>query len=97
MPYPKFNQLTVNCGRIMTDIGKAIVFERLDENVMGALEKTIDALVDQMINLANLGRNEISKYYLSEASNKSWYILGEETANYFDLPKEVFQYHFVKE
>ena len=50
-----------------------------------------------MINLANLGRNEISKYYLSEASNKSWYILGEETANYFDLPKEVFQHHFVKE
>ena len=97
LPYPKFNQLNLNCGRIMTDIGKAIVFERLDENVMGALEKTIDALVDQMINLANLGRNEISKYYLSEASNKSWYILGEETANYFDLPKEVFQYHFVKE
>lgn len=97
LPYPKFNQLNLNCGRIMTDIGKAIVFERLDENVMGALEKTIDALVDQLINLANLGRNEISKYYLSEASNKSWYILGEETANYFDLPKEVFQYHFVKE
>ena len=97
LPYPKFNQLNLNCGRIMTDIGTAIVFERLDENVMGALEKTIDALVDQMINLANLGRNEISKYYLSEASNKSWYILGEETANYFDLPKEVFQYHFVKE
>lgn len=97
LPYPKFNQLNLNCGRIMTDIGQAIVFERLDENVMGALEKTIDALVDQLINLANLGRNEISKYYLSEASNKSWYILGEETANYFDLPKEVFQYHFVKE
>ncbi len=97
LPYPKFNQLNLNCGRVMTDMGKAIVFEELDENFMGALRKTIDALVDHLINLADSGLNGISNYYLSETSNKSWYILGDETADYFDLPKKAFLYHFVQE
>lgn len=97
LPYPKFNQLNLNCGRIMTDMGKAIVFEKLDKNIMGSLKKAIDAIVDHLIALADLGRDGISKYYLSETSNKSWYILGDETADYFDLPKEAFAYHFVKE
>ena len=97
LPYPRFNQLNLNCGRVMTGIGKAIVFEKLDENIMGGLKKTIDEIVDDLINLVGLGRNGMIKYYLSETSNKSWYILGDETADYFGLPKEAFLYHFVKE
>lgn len=97
LPYPKYNQLNLNCGRVMTSMGKAIVYEELDENTMGSLEKAIDEIVDDMINLVDLGRDEMIKFYLSEKSNQSWYVLGEETANYFGLPKEAFLYHFVKQ
>ena len=64
---------------------------------MGALLKTIDEIVYDMINLVGLGKDAMIQYYLSERTNQSWYILGDETVDYFGLPKEVFLYHFVKE
>lgn len=96
-PWPKFNQLNLNCGRVMTGIGKAIVFEKMDEATMADLLKTIDGIVNDMINLAGLGKDAMIQYFLSGQTNQSWYILGDETVDYFGLPKEAFLYHFVKE
>ena len=96
LPYPKFNQLNLNCGRIMTDMGKAIVFEKID-NAMTNLFRTIDEIVMDMTNLIDSGKTELIKYYLQGTPSQSWYILGAETAEYFDLPLEVFKHHIVKE
>ena len=97
LPYPKFNQLNLNCGRIMTGMGKAIAFEKIDETTMGDLLKTIDGIVNDMINLVGLGKDAMIQYFLSGRTNQSWYILGDETVDYFGLPKEAFLFHFVKE
>lgn len=96
-PYPKFNQLNLNCGRVMTDMGNAIVFGKIDENTMDALEETIDGIISEMDKLVRIGKDGMIKYYLSGEFNQSWYILGDQTADYFGLPKETFQYHFVKD
>lgn len=96
LPYPKFNQLNLNCGRIMMDMGQAIVFEKLDEDIMSGIKQTVDKKIDDLIDLVELGRDGMIKFYLSEMSDSSWYILGDETADYFGLPKEAFRYHYVK-
>ena len=96
LPYPKFNQLNLNCGRIMTDIGQSIVFEKIDETIMEKLKAKIDVLVNDMINLACLGKDPLIQHYLTDPNNLTWYILGDETAGYFGLPKESFLYHYVK-
>lgn len=97
LPFPKFNQLNLNCGRIMTNMGKAIIFEEIDEKAFIDIEKAVDTVISSMIKLINMGRSEMIQYYLSGQSNQSWYILGNETANYFGLPKEAFLYHFVEQ
>ncbi len=95
LPYPKFNQLNLNCGRLMTGIGKAMVYEQLNENIVHNIEKTIGEEIDNLIDLVNLGKDRMIKFYLYETTNKSWFILGEETADYFGLPREAFKYHIV--
>ena len=96
IPYPRFNELNLNCGRVMTNIGKAIVFENTDEKVFIEITKAIDEIVDKMVDLAKMGRDTMIQHYLSERTNQSWYILGKETADYFGMPVEAFRYHFVK-
>ena len=81
----------------MTGMGKAIAFEKIDETTMGDLLKTIDRIVNDMINLVGLGKDAMIQYFLSRRTNQSWYILGDETVDYFGLPKEAFLFHFVKE
>ena len=97
MPYPKFNQLNLNCGRIMTEMGKAIIYENIDSIFMINLERTIMNLIENMTRLISLGKDELIQYYISGASNQSWYIVGRETADYFNLPLDTFNYHFIQD
>ena len=96
-PHPKFNQLNLNCGRVMTDKGKAIAYEDWNENEMDSLEGKLDAIIDEMTHLASMGKEAMIQHYLSDTDHPSWYILGDETAAYFNLPREAFQYHYCKE
>ena len=97
LPYPKFNQLNLNCGRILTSVGVAMEFEEVNDDIMAELINAIDQRLREMIDLSALGKDEIVNHYLSDSSNHSWYIIGEATANYFGLPKEAFRYHIVLE
>ena len=97
LPYPKFNQLNLNCGRIMTEVGKALVYETLDKNTMNSLQKAIHEKIDLMGRLAASGGDRLIGFYLSEEHTESWYILGEKTAEYFRLPKDAFSGHFCED
>ena len=95
MPYPKLCQINLNCGRIMTSIGKAIEYEKLPEGFMDELEQHLDEIITEMKYLVNLGKDEFIRYFLSGKGNQSWFILGAETADYFGLSMETFKYHIV--
>ena len=97
LPYPKFYQLNINCSRIMTCIGTDIRYDNVDEIVMDDIKRVISEKMNDLINIINLGNEGIINYFLHEWHDKSWYILGEETAAYFGLPKEAFTYHFAEE
>ena len=97
LPYPKFYQLNVNCGRIMTSIGKAMVYENINGYIMNDIKTVIKEKMNDLIYIISLGNEGMINYFLHEWPNNSWYILGEETAAYFGLPKEAFKYHFVVE
>lgn len=94
LPYPRFDYLDLILGRIMTSKGQSIVYEELDEDVMNSLKKAIDAEVDEMTHLVDLGREEMIKHYLNQ-SDLSWWIMGQDVADYFGLPREAFKYHFI--
>ncbi len=97
LPFPRFNQLNLNCGRVMTSFGKDLIYEEIDEKAFVEIEKAVDAALYNLIKLINLERSEMIQFFLSGLFNQSWYILGNETARYFGLPKEAFIYHFVEE
>lgn len=97
LPYPKFNQLNINCGSIMTCLGHDFRYEDVDETVMDDIKRVISEEMNDLINIISLGNEGIINYFLHEWPYNSWYILGEETAAYFGLPKEAFTYHFVEE
>ena len=95
LPYPKYNQLNLNCGRVMTSKGKAIFFETLDEYQKDSLEQTIKERIDDLISIAYLKKDEMIKKIMLDGDRRSWYILGDETAAYFNLSREDFKFHFV--
>lgn len=97
LPYPKFNQLNINCGSIMTCLGHDFRYEDVDEIVMDDIKRVISEKMNDLINIISLGNEGMINYFLHEWPYNSWYILGEETAAYFDLPKEAFTYHFAEE
>lgn len=97
LPFPKFNQLNLNCGRVMTSFGKDLIYEEIDENAFVEIENAVDVTLNKMIKLINFERNEMIQFFLSGQFNQSWYILGNETARHFGFPKEAFKFHFVEE
>lgn len=97
LPYPKFYQLNLNCGRIMTKNGQAIHFAEVDEHYMEDLIKIIIREYQEMSKRAELEKEQFIAYYLEEAKDLSWYILGDATAAYFGLTRKAFQFHFVND
>ena len=81
----------------MTSFGKDLIYEEIDENAFVEIENAVDVTLNKMIKLINFERNEMIQFFLSGQFNQSWYILGNETARYFGLPKEAFKFHFVEE
>ena len=96
LPFPKYNQLNLNCGRIMFDKGKALCYNEFNENDMFMLKQKLGSVVNSMINISTMEKEKMIQLFLTGSFNESLYILGDETAKYFDLPRDVFQFHFVQ-
>ena len=94
LPFPRFNQLNLNCGRLMTDRGSAIEYATINEAFIQTFEQTLSDKIHEMQKLSQLNREAFIRHYLLMESRHSWYILGEETAAYFDLTRWDFMYHF---
>ncbi len=93
MPYPRFNELNLNCGRIMTPFGTRIEYQNIDQPFYNSLKQIINKEIDLMISLVEKGCDELIQYYFNY--DGSWYILGERTAAYFGKSFQDFKYHIV--
>ena len=94
LPFPRFNQMNLNCGRLMTDRGSAIEYATIDEGFIQILEQTLSDKIHEMQALSQLNREAFIRHYLLKESGRSWYILGDETEAYFGLTRQDFKYHF---
>lgn len=47
LPYPKFYELNLRCGRIMTIRGQAIVFEEVDAELLENIQQVVDREIAQ--------------------------------------------------
>ena len=97
LPFPKYNQLNLNCGRIMTSHGKAIVLDELDNAYLEELKYLIKQSFITMRTLVYMENEELINYLFNEFNHRIWYILGDETAAYFGMTRKDFCYHFVEE
>lgn len=95
LPHPKFHQLNMNCGRIMTSQGQAIEYETVDPELLENIKRCIEKEIDVMTKLISLNREALIQYYLSGKHKGSWYILGDASAEYFGLSRNAFAGHFV--
>ncbi len=93
LPYPKFAELNLRCGRLMTSKGQKIVPEMVNDIELGDIEMRIDSLLQEMESVVDLGKGGFIEYYLTEKRDKSWRVVGMDTVEYFNLPIEAFQYH----
>lgn len=89
LPYPKFNELDLNCGRIVTIRGQAIVFEEVDAELLENIQQVVDREIEEMSNLVKMERSAFIQHYLS--GDTGWYILGDTTAAYFGLSRKDFK------
>ncbi len=64
---------------------------------MEDLIKIIIREYQEMSKRAELEKEQFIAYYLEEAKDLSWYILGDATAAYFGLTRKDFQFHFVND
>lgn len=94
LPFPRFNQMNLNCGRLMTDRGCAIEYAAIDEGFIRTFEQTLRDKIHELLMLSQLNKEELIRHYLLMESRHSWYILGDETAAYFGLTRRDFMYHF---
>ena len=95
LPYPKFHQINLNCGRIMTSQGQAIKYENIDSDLLENIKIGIEKEINIMTNLISLNREALIQYYLSGKHKGTWYILGDASAEYFGLSRNTFAGHFV--
>ena len=94
LPFPRFNQMNLNCGRLMTDRGSAIEYGVIDNEFIRTIEQALRDKIHEMQELSQLDREVFVRHYLLMESRQSWYILGDETAAYFGLTRQDFKYHF---
>ncbi len=93
LPYPKYTELNLRCGRIMTAKGQRITPDTLNDFELGDFETKVDALLQEMESVVVLGKSGFIDYYLTEKCDESWHVVGMDTVEYFNLPIEAFQYH----
>lgn len=94
LPYPKYNQLNVNCGRIMIGSESRLNYSyyegsELPQNLIMILSDKATAAIQ----IANKGPDEIKEMYFVQRKYTFSYILGADTAFYFGMDPSEFKYH----
>lgn len=78
MPYPKFSELNINCGRILVNGKESIYYEKLlPEEIANSLHHEIQTF----IMAGKQGKAGIQTLYLPKCT----YMIGAATANYFGI------------
>ena len=87
MPYPKFNELNINLGRIMTRRGKQITWEEIDPIFLEDIQKALDERIEDLFALRELDKGSL----IRQLKPKISYILGDHTAACFGMTRKDFQ------
>ena len=83
MPYPKFSELNINCGRIMIGQHEAIHYENICDR---DLENELNHILPIFIDSGKKGVHSILKNYRDNIC----YIIGAKTAEYLGVDTKKF-------
>lgn len=90
LPYPKFNQLDINCGRIMFPKGKSLCYEEMDSEYCNSLQIVLQNHIDTLLLAGKLERAKLLYEFVLDSPSPVNYIL-KGTANYFGLDESIFK------
>lgn len=92
MPFPKYNELNINFGRIMFPFGKAIFYESMNECDFEELMITIKQIIKQMRPIVDGGKNKIVHQIVIPSPKMISYVL-KDTPEYLGLCNDFFKEH----
>lgn len=90
LPYPKYNELDINFGRIMTSFGKAIKYENITEEELNDFSSTIKNYVDHILSIVEKGKKEIVRQCIDTSPPVVEYVL-KETPSFLGLSADLFK------
>ena len=89
LPHPKFNEVDLNCGRIMTPKGKAIRYEELSHDDCQALRTVLNHYIDETIAAVSNGTDYFLNSYVLTYPSPVSYVTKEMPA-YFGVDNNTF-------
>lgn len=93
LPFPKFNELNLNFGRLMPNNSQIISYATMSNEEVSEMLCGIRSIVLEAIVLAKEGAEEIKRCCFIEKERKFSYVLGKVTVDYFHMDVKDFQYH----
>lgn len=90
LPFPKYNELDINLGRIMLPYGKAIHYELMGENDCNDLVDVIQQQINLLRPAIDGGREQIVRQLFYSGSMKISYVL-KGTPEYLGIGIEYFK------
>lgn len=90
LPYPKYNELDINFGRIMMGFGKAIKYENITEEELNVFSSTIKNYVDRILSIVEKGKKEIVRQCINSSPPLVEYVL-KATPSFLGLSNDLFR------
>lgn len=90
LPHPKYNQIDINFGRIMTCCGKAIEYEVMTEIEFNELSNTIKEYVANIISIVEKGKEEIIRQCIHVSPPIVSYVL-KGTPEFLGVSTDLFR------
>ena len=92
MPYPKFHQANIRCGRINVNGRTTIYYQRVSEtDLLNALEKVLNRALSN----GQTGIERIKQYYIQSEKRNYMAIVGQKTLEYLGLKGDGLTVHSI--
>lgn len=90
MPYPRYCELDMNLGRIMTPFGKALCYEKMGESECADLVAAIQLKIDRFCPIVDCGMEQIVSQLVYLKPNEISY-LSNGTAELLGISKDFIE------
>lgn len=90
-PYPKYTEMSLYYSRF----SHIFEYETLNEESLATILEDLEKVITEVTAIGALPKMDLINHFFQSTDNYSWYIFGDDTAEYFGMTRKDFVYHFV--